>query len=67
MHSNADYFRKELENIWQGQETLENEFAEAQANLKALKSRANNAEKCISDLEDREWKSPNQGSRQKTK
>ena len=35
------------------QEKLENSFAEMQAELKALKSRMNNAEEQISDLEDR--------------
>ena len=53
MNSNADYFRKELENIRRSQEKLENSFAETQAELKALKSRMNNAEEQISDLEDR--------------
>ena len=42
--SNADYFRKELENIWTNQEKLENSFAEMLTELKALKSRMNNAE-----------------------
>ena len=53
MNSNADYFRKELENIRRCQKKLENSFAEMQAELKALKSRMNNAEEQISDLEDR--------------
>ena len=44
MNSNADYFRKELENIRRSQEKLENSFAEIQTELKALKSRMNNAE-----------------------
>ena len=44
MNSNADYFRKELENIRRSQEKLENSFAEMQAELKALKSRMNNTE-----------------------
>ena len=35
------------------QEKLENLFAETQAELKALKSRMNNAEEQINDLEDR--------------
>ena len=52
MNSNADYFRKELENIRRSQEKLEN-FAETQAELKALKSRMNNLEEWISGLEDR--------------
>ena len=43
INSNAYYFRKELENS----------FSETQAEVKALKSRINNAEKWISDLEDR--------------
>ena len=53
MNSNADSFRKELENIRKNQETLENLFAEMQTELKALKSRMNNAEEQISDWEDR--------------
>ena len=44
MTTNADYFRKEIENIRRSQEKLENSFAEMQAELKALKSRMNNAE-----------------------
>ena len=36
-NSNADYFRKELENTRRSQEKLENSFAERQAELKALK------------------------------
>ena len=36
MNSNADYFRKELENI-RSQEKLENSFAEMQAELKNTK------------------------------
>ena len=43
MNSNADYFRKLLENI-RSQKKLENSFAEMQAELKALKNRMNNAE-----------------------
>ena len=44
INSNAHYFRKEIENIRRSQEKLENSFAEMQAELKALKSRMNNAE-----------------------
>ena len=51
--SNADIFRKELENIRRNREKLENSFAEKQTELKALKNRMNNAEERISDLEDR--------------
>ena len=39
MNTNADYFRKELENIRRNQEKLENSFAEMQADLKSLKSK----------------------------
>ena len=54
MNTNADYFRKELENIQRSQEKLENSSAEMQAELKALKkSRMHNAEDGITDLEDR--------------
>ena len=44
INSNADYFRKELENIRRSQEKLENSFAEIVAELKAIKNRMNNAE-----------------------
>ena len=53
MNNNADYLRKELENTRRSQEKLENSFAETKVELKALKSRRNNAEEWISDLEDR--------------
>ena len=43
MNRNADYFRKELENIKRSQEKIENSFAETQAELKAQKSRLHNA------------------------
>ena len=50
MNSNADYFRKELENLRRRQEKLENSFAETQDELRALNSRINNAEERIHDL-----------------
>ena len=51
---NADYFGKELENTRRSQENTENSSAEMQAELKLLKkSRIDNAEEPISDLEDR--------------
>ena len=53
MNSNADYFRKELENIRRNHEKLENSFPETKAEFEALRSRMNNAEEQISDLEDR--------------
>ena len=53
INSNAGYFRTELENIRRIQEKIENSFIEMQAELKALKSRMNNAEEQNSDLEDR--------------
>ena len=53
MKTNADYFRKELENIRRRQEKLENSFAEIQTELKAIKSRMNNAEERNSDMEDK--------------
>ena len=43
MNTNADYFRKELENM-RSQEKLENSFPETQTELKALETRMNNAE-----------------------
>ena len=53
MNSNADYFRKKLENIKMSQEKSENSFAKTQTEIKALKSKTNNADELISDLEDR--------------
>ena len=44
MNSNTNSFRKELENIMRSQEKLENSFAEMQKELKAIKSRMNDAE-----------------------
>ena len=44
VNSNADYFRKELENIRKRQEKTENSFAEMKTELKALQSGMNNAE-----------------------
>ena len=44
MNINADYFRKELENIRRNQEKFKVSWAESQGELKALKSRMNNAE-----------------------
>ena len=41
MNSNADSFRKELENIRRSQGKLENSFAEIQTEHKAIKSRMN--------------------------
>ena len=43
MNSKIYYFRKELENM-RSQEKLGNSFTESQAELKALKSRKDNAE-----------------------
>ena len=37
-------FRKELENIRRSQEKLENSFSEIQTELRAVKTRMNNAE-----------------------
>ena len=51
MNSNLEYFRKALESIRRSQEKLENLFAELQAELKALKSKINNAEEWRSELE----------------
>ena len=45
MNSNAYSFKRELENIRRNIEQLENSFAEAQTELKTLKSRMNNADK----------------------
>ena len=53
MNSNEDSFRKELVNIRRSQEKLENSFEDIQTELKAMKSRMNNAEEQISDMEDK--------------
>ena len=50
MNINADYFRKELENIRRSQDKLENSLVEMQVELKTLKSKMNNAEERIRDL-----------------
>ena len=52
MNSNADTLRKELEIIRRSQEKLEHSFAEIQTELRAVKTRMDNAEQ-ISDVEDR--------------
>ncbi len=52
INSSADSLRMELENI-RSQEKLENSFAQVQMELKAVKTRMNNAEEQISDVEDR--------------
>ena len=53
MKSNEDSLREELENIRKSQEKLEHSFAEIQTEIRAVKTRMNNAEECISDVEDR--------------
>ena len=53
MNSNADTLRKELENKRRSQEKLEHSFAEIQTELWAVKTRMNNAEEGINDVEDR--------------
>ena len=53
INSNADSFRKELENIRRGQEKLENSFAVIQTELRAVKTIRNNAKEQINDAEDR--------------
>ena len=44
--------KKELETIRMSQEKAENPFVKMKSKLKAMNSRMNNAEECISDLED---------------
>ena len=44
INSNADYFRKKLENRRKSQEKLENLFAGMRTELKAPKNRMNNVE-----------------------
>ena len=51
MNSNADSFRKGLENVRRRQEKLQNSFAEIQTELTAVKIRMNNAEDQINDME----------------
>ena len=53
MNSNADSFRKELENIRRSQENLESSFADQQCELRAVRAGRNNAGERISDVEDR--------------
>ena len=53
INSNAGCFKEELETIRRNQEKLENSFAEAKAEVKALNSRMNYAEEQISDGQDR--------------
>ena len=61
INSNAYYFRNELENIRRRQEKLENSFADMQTEIKSLKSRMNNAEEWISNLEERIMEIPQSG------
>ena len=49
MNINADSLRKELEKITRSQEKLKKSFSVMQTELKAIKSRMNNAEERISD------------------
>ena len=54
INRNADYCKKELESIRRNKEKLENSFDKMKVEQKVVKSRImNNAEKQISDLEDR--------------
>ena len=53
INRNADYFRMELENKRMNAEKIENSFVEMLTEPKAPKSRLNNAEERISDLEDK--------------
>ena len=52
INSNTNYYRKELDNIRRGQEKLEHSFSEMQTEIKSRKSKMNNAEEQISDMED---------------
>ena len=67
MNNNEDCFRNKLRNTRRSQEKLENSFSETQTQLKALKSRMNNAEDELVTWKIKYWKSLNQGSRWKTK
>ena len=51
INSNAGYIKEEPETIRRSQEKVENSFAETRTELKAVKSRMNNAEEQINDLE----------------
>ena len=52
MSSNTDTLKKELENIRRSQEKLEHSFAEIQIELRAVKTKMNNAKEQISDMEE---------------
>ena len=53
MNNKADSLRMELENIRRKQEKLENSFVEIQIVPMEMKTRMNNADERISDMEDR--------------
>ena len=56
MKRNADYCKREQENIRQSHEKLENSFAEMKAELKAMNNRMISAEDKISYLEKTEYR-----------
>ena len=53
MDRNANYCKKRLEAMRRSQEKLEKSFPQTKGELSAMKSRMDNAEERISDLEDR--------------
>ena len=68
MNSNADSFRKELENNKRRNiEKLETSFAETHTEPEALKSQMNNAEARISDWEERIMEITQSGQQTETK
>ena len=53
MNRSAESLRRELEHMRRSQEKLENSLAETQTERKAIKTRRNNADEGISEVEDR--------------
>ena len=53
MNRSAESLRKELEHMRRSQEKLENSLAETQTERKAIKTRRNNADEGIGEVEDR--------------
>ena len=53
MNRSAESLRKELEHMRRSQEKLENSWAETHTERKAIKTRRNNADEGIGEVEDR--------------
>ena len=52
----TDYFNKDLENVKKNQSQLKNAITEIKITLKRIKSRLDDREECISNVEDRKMK-----------